>query len=188
VRAVPYLFELSPALSKEIKILTVRKRCTLFMTLLAAFKTLLYRYTCQDNITVGTPIGNRSQLDCEKLMGLFINTLVLCTKTGDDPSFSDLLERVRLLKQDKFNTPVSTLLAQNKSPEDILEMLLSEKDMKIIGKSPCRYLCNCSRERMERNIMTLGKEEIMGMINETTGRRRIAIFAIRNTGFRKRTF
>jgi len=41
------------------------------------------------------------------------------------------------------------ILAQNKSPEDILEMLLSEKDMKIIGKSPCRYLCNCSRERME---------------------------------------
>jgi len=72
VRGGALPFELSPALSKEIKILTVRKRCTLFMTLLAAFKTLLYRYTCQDNITVGTPIGNRSQLDCEKLMGLFI--------------------------------------------------------------------------------------------------------------------
>jgi len=80
VRGGALPFELSPALSKEIKILTVRKRCTLFMTLLAAFKTLLYRYTCQDNITVGTPIGNRSQLDCEKLMGLFINTLVYVQK------------------------------------------------------------------------------------------------------------
>ena len=65
--------------------------------------------------------------------------------------------------------PVSELLAQGKSPEDILDMLLCEKDVKIIDKSPCRYFCNCSRERMERNIMTLGKDEIMDMIKENQG-------------------
>ena len=122
VRGGALPFELSPALSKEIKILTVRKRCTLFMTLLAAFKTLLYRYTCQDNITVGTPIGNRSQLDCEKLMGLFINTLVLCTKTGDDPSFSDLLERVRNVTLEAYENqdiPFQKLVEELKPERDL---------------------------------------------------------------------
>jgi len=94
----------------------------LFMTLLAAFKTLLYRYTCQDNITVGTPIGNRSQLDCEKLMGLFINTLVLCTKTGDDPSFSDLLERVRNVTLEAYENqdiPFQKLVEELKPERDL---------------------------------------------------------------------
>jgi len=64
-------------------------------------------------------------------------------------------------------------LAQNKSPEDILEMLLSEKDMKIIGKSlqiPVQLLKRANGEKYN----DFGKEEIMGMINENHGRRRIA--------------
>ncbi|WP_265447280.1 Hsp33 family molecular chaperone HslO [Acetivibrio straminisolvens] len=73
--------------------------------------------------------------------------------------------------ENKISTipPVSELLAKGRSPEEIIDMILAEKDVKIIDKSPCRYFCNCSRERMERNIMTLGKEEIMSMINEDHG-------------------
>ncbi|HHV28499.1 Hsp33 family molecular chaperone HslO [Acetivibrio mesophilus] len=73
--------------------------------------------------------------------------------------------------ENKINSipPVSELLAQGKTPEEILEMILSEKDIKIIDKSPCRYFCNCSRERMERNILSLGKNEIMSLINENHG-------------------
>lgn len=61
------------------------------------------------------------------------------------------------------------LLTEGKSPEDILGLILWEKDLKIIDTSPCRYLCNCSRERMERNVISLGKKEILDIINEQHG-------------------
>jgi amino acid adenylation domain-containing protein len=68
---------------------------TLFMTLLAAFKTLLWRYSFQDDIVVGTPIANRTTAEVEGLIGFFVNTLVLRTSLGGEPSFRELLGRVR---------------------------------------------------------------------------------------------
>jgi len=56
------------------------------MTLLAAFKTLLYRYTGQDDILVGSPIANRNRAEIENLIGLFVNTLVLRTNISGNPS------------------------------------------------------------------------------------------------------
>ncbi len=69
--------------------------CTLFMTLLAAFQTLLYRYTHQTDISVGTPVAGRTQAETEALIGCFVNTLVMRTDLGGDPSFRLLLQRVR---------------------------------------------------------------------------------------------
>ena len=68
---------------------------TLFMTLLAAFQTLLYRYTGQTDIVVGAPIAGRTQIETENLIGCFINTLVLRTDLSGNPPFLALLERVR---------------------------------------------------------------------------------------------
>ncbi|MGB8476151.1 MAG: amino acid adenylation domain-containing protein, partial [Candidatus Acidiferrum sp.] len=68
---------------------------TLFMTLLAAFKVLLYRYTSQDDLIVGTPIANRDRLETEGLIGFFVNALVLRTDLSGNPSFRELLRRVR---------------------------------------------------------------------------------------------
>ena len=65
------------------------------MTLLAAFKTLLYRYTGQDDMIVGTPIAGRNRAEVEKLIGCFINTLALRTDLSGNPSFRELLGRVR---------------------------------------------------------------------------------------------
>ena len=65
------------------------------MTLLAAFQTLLCRYSGQDDIVVGTPIANRTQAEVEGLIGFFVNTLVLRTDLSGDPSFVELLGRVR---------------------------------------------------------------------------------------------
>ena len=65
------------------------------MTLLAALKVLLHRYTGQDDIVVGTPIANRTQAETEGLIGFFVNTLVLRTNLSDDPTFRELLGRVR---------------------------------------------------------------------------------------------
>jgi len=86
---------LSLDLSQALMNLSQQQGVTLFMTLLAAFQTLLYRYTRQDDICVGTPIANRNRAEIEGLIGFFVNTLVLRTDLSGNPSFVDLLSRVR---------------------------------------------------------------------------------------------
>ena len=68
---------------------------TLFMVLLAAFQVLLYRYTGQDEVVVGSPIADRRRPEIEGLIGFFVNTLVLRTDTSGNPSFRELIGRVR---------------------------------------------------------------------------------------------
>ena len=82
-------------LTAAIKDLSRRESVTLFMTLLAAFKTLLYRYSGQEAIVVGSPIAGRNRAEVENLIGLFVNTLVLRTDFSGNPSFRELLRRVR---------------------------------------------------------------------------------------------
>ncbi|MFP4409895.1 amino acid adenylation domain-containing protein [Coleofasciculus sp.] len=88
-------FALSKELTEALMSLSQRQRVTLFMTLLAAFQTLLHRYTGQTDICVGTQIANRDHAEIEGLIGFFVNTLVLRTDISGDPSFEDLLSRVR---------------------------------------------------------------------------------------------
>ena len=64
---------------------------------------------------------------------------------------------------------ITQLLAYGETPESILDILFGEKDLKIVDTSPCSYVCNCSRERMERNILSLGIGEIQSMIEEQHG-------------------
>jgi len=73
-----------------------REGATLFMTLLAAFQALLHRYTGGEDIIVGVPIAGRNRLEVENLIGIFINTLALRTDLSGNPSFRQLLGRVRL--------------------------------------------------------------------------------------------
>ncbi|MEO0968652.1 MAG: amino acid adenylation domain-containing protein [Cyanobacteria bacterium J06639_18] len=82
-------------LTTEIKALSNREGTTLFMTLVAAFDTLLYCYTGQDDIVVGTDVANRNRLETEGIIGFFVNQLVLRTDVSGNPSFRDLLGRVR---------------------------------------------------------------------------------------------
>ena len=82
-------------LTEDIKNLGDREGVTLFMTLLAAFKTLLYCWSRQDDIIVGSPIANRTRSELEGLIGFFANTLVLRTDLSNNPSFRELLGRVR---------------------------------------------------------------------------------------------
>ena len=72
-----------------------REKTTLFMTLLAAFNVLLHRYSGEDDIVVGAPIANRSRRELENLIGFFVNSLVLRTDLSANPSFRELLGRVR---------------------------------------------------------------------------------------------
>lgn len=86
---------LSPTLSQQIESLGRRRGASVFMTMLAAFNLLLYKYTGQDDIVVGTPIANRSRAEIEALIGFFTNTLALRTDISRNPSFAELLDRVR---------------------------------------------------------------------------------------------
>ncbi|MGC1376178.1 MAG: condensation domain-containing protein, partial [Anaerolineales bacterium] len=87
--------ELSPSLTAAIRALNRREGTTLFMTMLAAFQTLLYRYTRQIDINVGTAISSRGRLETEPLIGFLTNTLVLRSDLSGEPSFRNLLRRVR---------------------------------------------------------------------------------------------
>ena len=86
---------LSQTLSASLKALSRHERVTLFMTLMAAFKTLLHCYIGQDDIVVGSPIANRNPAETQGLIGLFINTLVLRTDLSGNPSFREVLKRER---------------------------------------------------------------------------------------------
>jgi amino acid adenylation domain-containing protein len=82
-------------LTEALKTLSYQEGVTLFMTLLAAFKTLLSRYTGQDDFAVGTPIASRNYSSIEGLIGFFVNMLVMRTEFSDNPSFRELLAQVR---------------------------------------------------------------------------------------------
>jgi len=94
-RGATQFLELPKSLSEELEALSQRQGVTLFMTLLAAFQTLLYRYTQQEDIVVGSAIANRNRREIEGLIGFFVNSLVLRTNLLGNPTFLELLDRVR---------------------------------------------------------------------------------------------
>ena len=76
---------------------------TLFMTLFAAFNVLLYRYSRQEDIVVGSPIANRTRAEIEGLIGFFVNTLVLRTDLSGNPTFLELLAQVKNKTLDAYD-------------------------------------------------------------------------------------
>jgi hypothetical protein len=94
-RARQARFELSEGLVEALGNLSRRERVTLFMTLLAAFKTLLFRVTGETDLVVGVPIAGRTRMELTGLIGCFTNTLVLRTDASGAPDFRELLRRVR---------------------------------------------------------------------------------------------
>ncbi|BCL84574.1 non-ribosomal peptide synthetase [Ktedonobacteria bacterium brp13] len=97
-----YYFTLPEPLSQAISALSRQEDATLFMTLLAAFQVLLARYTGQDDIVVGSPIVNRNRVEIESVIGFFVNMLALRVDLGGDPSFRDILKRVRKTVLDAY--------------------------------------------------------------------------------------
>lgn len=88
-------FALPLSLTEALKALSREENSTLFITFLTAFKVLLYRYTGQPDVVVGSPIANRTQPEIEKLIGFFVNTLVLRSQIDGDLSFRQVLRQVR---------------------------------------------------------------------------------------------
>ncbi|WP_201376287.1 non-ribosomal peptide synthase/polyketide synthase [Ktedonobacter robiniae] len=94
-RGASHIFRLSGELTRALTQVSRQEHTTLFMTLLAAFQVLLYRYSGQTNIVVGTDSANRTLLETESLIGFFINVLPLRTSLHGQPTFREVLQRVR---------------------------------------------------------------------------------------------
>ncbi len=97
-----HVFAWSKSLTDALKVLSRQEGVTLSMTLLAAFQTLLHRYSGQEDIMVGTVKANRNRPEWERMCGLFLNTLVLRTDFSGDPSFQELLTRVKKVTLDAY--------------------------------------------------------------------------------------
>ncbi len=89
------IFHIDEQLARAVTRLAESHGATLFMILLAAFQTLICRYTSSEDILIGTPIAARNDVNFENLVGLFVNTLVICGDLSGEPSFVELLRRTR---------------------------------------------------------------------------------------------
>jgi amino acid adenylation domain-containing protein len=115
-------FQVSAALAEGLKRLSQNAGTTLFMTLLSAFQVLLARYTGQRYVTVGTPIAGRTRAEIETLIGFFLNTLVLHTNLSGNPSFLEVLARVR-------EVCLGAYAHQDMPFEKLVEILQPERDL-----------------------------------------------------------
>ncbi|GAB1540090.1 hypothetical protein NUACC21_27590 [Scytonema sp. NUACC21] len=115
-------FKFSKALTDGLKQLNQQEDTTLFMSLLAAFNVLLYRYTDQEDILIGSPIANRSRPELEGMLGLFVNTLVFRNNLSGNPSFRELLHRVR-------EVTLNAYAHQDLPFEMLVEELQPERDL-----------------------------------------------------------
>jgi non-ribosomal peptide synthetase component F len=122
-RGAAYKFTLPAALAAPIEGLTRQQGCTLFMTLCSAFQTLLHRYSGEDDILIGTAIANRNRAEIEHLIGFFVNTLVLRTDMSGNPTFRELLTRVR-------DVCLSAYAHQDVPFEKLVEELQPERNLK----------------------------------------------------------
>ena len=117
-------FELSAELTQALKARSRNEGVTLYMTLLAVFQTLLHRYTGQDDIVIGSPIANRNRIEIEGLIGFFANTLLLRTDHSGNPTFRELLHRVR-------ETALEAYAHQDLPFEKLVEELRPERDLSL---------------------------------------------------------
>ena len=125
-----------PALTETLRAFSRSRGATLFMTLLAGFQALLHRHTNQTDISVGTPIANRNHGDVEKLIGFFVNMLVLRTDLSGDPGFGNLLDRVRqtaLGAYDHQSLPFAKLVEELRPDRDLRHTPLFQVSFQLLN-------------------------------------------------------
>ncbi|UCJ09145.1 non-ribosomal peptide synthase/polyketide synthase [Chitinophaga pendula] len=122
VNGTSWHFNLDNNLLIQLKQLSQQQGATLFMTLLAAFKVLLHRYSRQEDITVGSPVSGRTRQETEALIGFFVNTLTLRTQLSAGKSFLSLLQDVKKTALDAFAN-------QDVPFERVVEAVVKDRDL-----------------------------------------------------------
>jgi amino acid adenylation domain-containing protein len=143
-------------LTGRLKAMARREGVTPYMFLLAVFKTLLARYTRQDDIVVGTPVANRNRTELEPLVGFFVNTLVLRTDLSGDLTFRELLTRVR-------EVTLGAFAHQDVPFEKLVEELQPERDT---SRSPL-FQVMFSMQNAPLPALRMGDIEISMLDDET---------------------
>lgn len=131
-------------LSSRLAAFSQQEGSTLFMTLLAAFQILLQRYSGQEDFAIGTPIASRTRVETEGLIGLFVNTLVLRADVKGDPTFRELLQRVRQTTLEAYahqDVPFERLVEDLKPPRDpgrnpLIQILFSLQNTPTLANQP----------------------------------------------------
>lgn len=142
-------FELGKTLSEQINQLSKQESVTPFMVLLAAFKVLLYRWTGQKDMVVGTGIAGRNHHEVEDLIGFFVNTLVMRTHVGGAQSFKQLLQQVRDVALGAYahqHIPFEKLVAELRPERDLSRQPLVQVHI---------VLLNMPQEKLELPRLTL---------------------------------
>ena len=142
-------FKLSRELAEKLRALSRCEGVTLYMTLLAGLQTLLARYTGEEDISIGTPIANRRRGEIENLIGFFVNTLVLRTDVSGNPTFRELLQRVR-------ETALGAYGHQDVPFEMLVEVLQPERSMSYTPLFQVLFaLQNAPQEKLELPGLTI---------------------------------
>jgi len=122
---------------------------------------ITYYYASSEQIPSAVALGVLTSVeDIIQCAGGFIIQLM---PDAEENTISHIEEKISSLP------PVTKLLSEGKTPENILELVLGEMNLKIGEKTNCQYKCNCSRERMERGLVSLGRKELETIINEQHG-------------------
>jgi amino acid adenylation domain-containing protein len=137
-----FFSSIDPILLGKLRSVSSKNGATLFMLLLAAFKTLLYRYTGQEDILVGTPVAGRKGLESFDSIGFFANTIVLRTSLEGNPPFLDLLNRVR-------ETAFGALDHQDFPFEELVRVLQVDRDLSRTPLYQVMFVQDPTGERLE---------------------------------------
>ncbi|HEY6807000.1 MAG TPA: amino acid adenylation domain-containing protein [Pyrinomonadaceae bacterium] len=184
-----YVFEISSQLCAELKTLSRSENASLFMVLLAAFQVLLYRYTKQDHLAIGTPIAGRHRVETEGLIGLFVNTLVMKSELRDDERFVDFLRRVK-------ETCLGAYAHQDVPFEKLVDELRVERSLSYSPLFQVMFMVqNTPRAEMQLSGVTLSPFEFerasakfdLSLTMEERGERLLAAFEYNTDLFERRT-
>jgi amino acid adenylation domain-containing protein len=154
-------FELTKELTEQLKTLSRREGVTLFMVLLAVFDTLLYRYSGQPDIVVGTAIANRNRDETEGLIGFFVNMLVMRTDLSGNPTFLEVLKRVKQMT-------LAAYQHQDVPFEQIIEMLQPQRSFNRAPLYQAEFtLQNAPLEPLEVGGLRFSPLEVQAVSSET---------------------
>jgi len=148
-RGATKVFFLGEQSHRRIRTLVRREEVTMFMVLMAAFQILLYRYSGQHDIAVGTFIANRRFAETEALIGLFANTLVMRTDLSGNPTFRELLGRVR-------QVALGALAHQDVPFEKLVEELQPKRDLSYSPLFQVAFILqNASKPELSMSGLTI---------------------------------